>query len=190
MHPILFKLPLPNFNLAYAWIPLIIAALAVLVVVAKMVGKDKDRGGAIAAGVVAIGAVIARFTVMKDNTESWNVGNIPIYSYGVMLGLSLVVGWYLTLTLAERDGLPKETMANNYVVTAIAAVVGRARPLHPHQPQRVRQHRLHVRDAPRRPRRLRRLPRRPRRLVLLPPPATRSRSSPGPTSPSPASPRG
>lgn len=51
-------------------------------------------------------------------------GSLPIYSYGVMLGLSLVVGWYLTLGLAERDGLPKETMANCYVVTAIAAVVG------------------------------------------------------------------
>jgi phosphatidylglycerol:prolipoprotein diacylglycerol transferase len=41
-----------------------------------------------------------------------------------MLGLSLVVGWYLTLTLAEKDGLPKETMANCYVVTAIAAIIG------------------------------------------------------------------
>lgn len=51
-------------------------------------------------------------------------GPLPIYSYGVMLGLSLVVGWYLTLGLAERDGLPKETMANCYVVTAIAAVLG------------------------------------------------------------------
>ena len=51
------------------------------------------------------------------------VDAIPIYSYGVMLGLSLVVGWYLTLGLAERDGLPRETMANNYVVTAVAAVV-------------------------------------------------------------------
>jgi len=50
------------------------------------------------------------------------LGNIPIYSYGVMLGLSLVVGWYLTLGLADRDGLPRETMANNYVITAIAAV--------------------------------------------------------------------
>src|SRR5690349_21437431 len=50
--------------------------------------------------------------------------SIPIHSYGVMLGLSLVVGWYLTLGLAERDGLPKEIMANNYVVTAVAAVVG------------------------------------------------------------------
>lgn len=51
------------------------------------------------------------------------VDSIPIYSYGVMLGLSLVVGWYLTLGLAERDGLPRETMANNYVITALAAVL-------------------------------------------------------------------
>jgi phosphatidylglycerol---prolipoprotein diacylglyceryl transferase len=52
------------------------------------------------------------------------VHSIPIYSYGVMLGLSLVVGWYLTLWLSEKDGLPKETMANCYVVTAISAIVG------------------------------------------------------------------
>src|SRR5882724_5820741 len=48
---------------------------------------------------------------------------IPIHSYGVMLGLSLVVGWYLTLGLAERDKLPKETLANCYVFTALSAVV-------------------------------------------------------------------
>lgn len=48
----------------------------------------------------------------------------PIYAYGVMLGLSLVVGWYLTLTLAKNDGLPRETMANCYVFTAICAIVG------------------------------------------------------------------
>lgn len=52
------------------------------------------------------------------------VSSIPIYSYGVMLGLSLIVGWYLTLHLADRDGLPKETMANCYVVTAIVAMIG------------------------------------------------------------------
>ncbi len=49
--------------------------------------------------------------------------SIPIHSYGVMLGLSLVVGWYLTLGLAERDGLPKETLANCYVFTALSAVI-------------------------------------------------------------------
>lgn len=41
-----------------------------------------------------------------------------------MLGLSLVIGWYLTLGLADKVGLPKEVMANCYVVTAIAAIVG------------------------------------------------------------------
>jgi phosphatidylglycerol:prolipoprotein diacylglycerol transferase len=40
-----------------------------------------------------------------------------------MLGLSLVLGWYMSLTLAERDGLPRDTLANCYVVTILAAVV-------------------------------------------------------------------
>jgi phosphatidylglycerol:prolipoprotein diacylglycerol transferase len=48
----------------------------------------------------------------------------PIYAYGVMLGLSLVVGWYISLGIAKADGLPRETMANNYVFTAICAIVG------------------------------------------------------------------
>ncbi len=49
---------------------------------------------------------------------------LPIYSYGVMLGLSIVVGWYLTLGLARRDGLPTDDMANNYVFTALLAILG------------------------------------------------------------------
>ena len=128
MHPILFRIPLPNANLPLAWIPLIIALIAVIVAIAKMAGQEKDRAGAAASGVIAAVGVAA-FGMMKSGKtfglpESINLARIPIYSYGVMLGLSLVVGWYLTLGLAERDGLPKETMANNYVVTAIAAVVG------------------------------------------------------------------
>ena len=55
------------------------------------------------------------------------IESVPIYSYGVMLGLSLVVGWYLTLGLSKRDGLPQETMANNYVITAVAAIAARCR---------------------------------------------------------------
>lgn len=51
-------------------------------------------------------------------------GGFPVYSYGVMLGLSFVVGWYLTLGLAKRDGLPREPLANCYIITAVSAVVG------------------------------------------------------------------
>ena len=60
----------------------------------------------------------------------WNIPglgqitSLPIYSYGVMLGLSIVVGWYLTLGLARRDGLPQEDMANCYVFTALMAIIG------------------------------------------------------------------
>lgn len=49
---------------------------------------------------------------------------VPFYSYGVLLGLSLVVGWYLTLALAERDGLPHDQMADCYVDTALFALIG------------------------------------------------------------------
>lgn len=129
MHPVLFKLPLPNYDLRYAWILLFVAAVAAVLAITKMIGKEKDRAGALIAGAGAVIAVLVRFglryVVQGDPlNDTVNIGNIPIYSYGVMLGLSLVVGWYLTLTLAERDGLPKETMANNYVITAVAALVG------------------------------------------------------------------
>jgi phosphatidylglycerol---prolipoprotein diacylglyceryl transferase len=52
------------------------------------------------------------------------MSSLPIYSYGVMLGLSIVVGWYLTLGLGARDGWPRDELANCYVITAIAAVIG------------------------------------------------------------------
>jgi phosphatidylglycerol:prolipoprotein diacylglycerol transferase len=50
--------------------------------------------------------------------------HIPIYSYGVMLGLSLVVGWYITLGLCERDGMDRDLMGRCYVWTAVSAVAG------------------------------------------------------------------
>jgi phosphatidylglycerol---prolipoprotein diacylglyceryl transferase len=49
---------------------------------------------------------------------------LPIYSYGVMLGLSLVVGWYITLKLCVKDGMDREVMGSCYVWTAVSAVVG------------------------------------------------------------------
>jgi phosphatidylglycerol:prolipoprotein diacylglycerol transferase len=49
---------------------------------------------------------------------------LPLYSYGVMLGLSLVVGWFLTLGLCERDGLDRRVMGRCYLWTAAAAIAG------------------------------------------------------------------
>jgi phosphatidylglycerol:prolipoprotein diacylglycerol transferase len=119
MHPILFRIPLPHFPLKLWWGLTAIAVVAFGF--AAFAQRTKDKGGAILGAAVGFGAGVGSY-VWRDVT--FESPQLPLYSYGVMLGLSLVVGWYLTLTLAERDGLPKETMANCYVVTAIAAIVG------------------------------------------------------------------
>jgi phosphatidylglycerol:prolipoprotein diacylglycerol transferase len=119
MHPILFRIPLPKMPLKLWWA---LAAVAAFSVVYALLGlRKKDRGAAATAIVVAAAAAGAGWYFRDAKYEG---ANLPIYSYGVMLGLSLVVGWYLTLSLADRDGLPKETMANCYVITALAAIAG------------------------------------------------------------------
>jgi phosphatidylglycerol:prolipoprotein diacylglycerol transferase len=119
MHPILFRIPLPHMPLKLWWA--LAAAAGIAAVFTLLSLRKADKGGALTAGVVALAAGGAAY---KWHTVTFEAPNVPIYAYGVMLGLSLVVGWYLTLPLAERDGLPKETMANCYVVTALAALVG------------------------------------------------------------------
>ncbi|HEY4014727.1 MAG TPA: prolipoprotein diacylglyceryl transferase family protein [Polyangiaceae bacterium] len=119
MHPILFRIPLPHQPLKLWWALAVVAAIAVVYVV--MLGVRRDRSGTIGSAAVAALAVVAGW---HWRTVSYAAESLPIYAYGVMLGLSLVVGWYLTLPLAEKDGLPKETMANCYVVTALAALAG------------------------------------------------------------------
>ncbi|WP_394825309.1 prolipoprotein diacylglyceryl transferase [Pendulispora albinea] len=119
MHPILFRIPLPHGPLKLWWGLVAVAVLsAVYAIVAH---RRKERDGLVIGGLFAVVAAGASYFFRG---VQFDASNLPIYSYGVMLGLSLVVGWYLTLTLAERDGLPKETMANCYVFTALAALVG------------------------------------------------------------------
>jgi len=50
--------------------------------------------------------------------------NLPIYSYGVMLGLSLVVGWYVVMYLGKKSGLPADKLASCYIWTAVSAILG------------------------------------------------------------------
>lgn len=61
--------------------------------------------------------------VLFEVPSPW--GPLPIFSYGVMLGFSLVVAWYLVMYLGTRkEGIPREQMANAFIVTAIVAIVG------------------------------------------------------------------
>lgn len=119
MHPILFRIPLPHFPLKYWWGLVAVVVVALLYTVLNQ--RKGDRAGALVSLAVAAGAGVGAW-YLRDKV--YQAPNLPIYSYGVMLGLSLIVGWYLTLGLAKRDGLPQDTMANCYVVTALAAIAG------------------------------------------------------------------
>jgi prolipoprotein diacylglyceryl transferase len=55
-------------------------------------------------------------------THAWEP--VPIFSYGVMLGTSMVVGWFLALRLAKNDGIPPEQAGAIYMWTAISSIVG------------------------------------------------------------------
>jgi phosphatidylglycerol:prolipoprotein diacylglycerol transferase len=119
MHPILFRIPLPHEPLRLWWGLTVVAAFcAVFGIVAA---ARHERDDTVSAAVVVVGCLFAGW---KWRSVVYEAPSLPIYAYGVMLGLSLVVGWYLTLRLAEQDGLPKTTMANCYVVTALCALAG------------------------------------------------------------------
>lgn len=119
MHPVLFRLPLPSWT-----IPLFPAliALGVAGALLALFGWRKRAADLLVIGVaVAIGGV---FAANSFKGQVYTLTPLPIYSYGAMLCLSIVVGWYLTLGLAEKDGLPRDKMANCYFLTALAALVG------------------------------------------------------------------
>jgi prolipoprotein diacylglyceryl transferase len=49
---------------------------------------------------------------------------VPIHSYGVMLGTSMVVGWFLTMRLAKQDGIPLEAAGQIFMWAAVYSIVG------------------------------------------------------------------
>lgn len=52
-------------------------------------------------------------------------GSLPIASYGVMLGTSLIVAWYLIMWMGSKyERLDREDMANCFIVTAAVAMAG------------------------------------------------------------------
>ena len=49
---------------------------------------------------------------------------VPIYAYGVMLGTSLVVGWFLAMRLAKQDGIDQQEAGTIYMWTAVWSIIG------------------------------------------------------------------
>jgi phosphatidylglycerol---prolipoprotein diacylglyceryl transferase len=119
MHPILFRVPLPGWTVPLFPALLGVAALAALV---ALIGWRKRAIDLLAIGGAA--AAAAGIAAFSFKGQTYALSPLPIYSYGAMLCLSIIIGWFLTLGLSEKDGLPRETMANCYFVTALSALVG------------------------------------------------------------------
>jgi phosphatidylglycerol---prolipoprotein diacylglyceryl transferase len=51
-------------------------------------------------------------------------GEQPIYAYGVLLGLALLVGWQMTLLLGRQAGLSATLLSDVYLIAAVSGVAG------------------------------------------------------------------
>src|SRR5215813_3450745 len=75
--------------------------------------------------------LLAALVVGRVGTDEWAFWSgwgrpwdpVPICSYCVMLGLSLIIGWYLAIRLATAEGVPRDKIASLYMWTAVMAVV-------------------------------------------------------------------
>ena len=119
MHPILFRIPLPAWTLPLFPTLLVVAGIGLVL---AALGWFKKIGDLLLIGAVL--AVACGFAAFGLRGKTYTLSELPIYSYGAMLCLSLIAGWFLTLRLAEQDGLPRDTMANCYFVTAVGALIG------------------------------------------------------------------
>lgn len=52
------------------------------------------------------------------------LGGHPIFSYGVMLGIAFMLGWGLTVFLAEKEGFDKDVSGNTLFVGIVGALMG------------------------------------------------------------------
>jgi phosphatidylglycerol:prolipoprotein diacylglycerol transferase len=98
---------------------LVIAALGAVLALFGWRNKTVDL---LVVGLIA--ALGCTWFALTLRGETYQLANVPIYSYGAMLCLSFVAGWYLTLHLGTRDGLPRDVMANCFLVSAVSALVG------------------------------------------------------------------
>jgi phosphatidylglycerol:prolipoprotein diacylglycerol transferase len=50
--------------------------------------------------------------------------DLPVYAYGVMLGLGFISGWYLAMHFANREGIPYKATTWIFVLAIVFALVG------------------------------------------------------------------
>src|SRR3954447_21696240 len=71
-----------------------------------------------------VGGAIILYAKLGD----WSFGHpwppVPIYSYGVMLGTALVVGWFLVMRFAAEDQMDPQDAGTIYMWSAVWSIIG------------------------------------------------------------------
>lgn len=124
MRPILFPIPAkPLFVIALC--------LAIVAVARDSFRRRRDRGVPwsstplyllIGAEVLLYFKADTLFPGPSAFSHPWTP--VPIYAYGVMLGTSLVVGWFIAMRLAGKDGIDQQEAGTIYMWTAVWSIIG------------------------------------------------------------------
>jgi phosphatidylglycerol:prolipoprotein diacylglycerol transferase len=125
MRPVLVSLP--------SKLLFFIALAAAAVVFARDLLRRRRSGAPLTANpllLVAASLALVRFfsptaSFVPDTqtfAQPWQP--VPIYAYGVMLGTSLILGWFLAMRFAKQDGIRTEDAAAIYMWTAVWSIIG------------------------------------------------------------------
>jgi phosphatidylglycerol:prolipoprotein diacylglycerol transferase len=119
VHPVLFEIPFPHASASLGPSLLLLALAGVVVAGLGRRARARDF--------VFFGLSIAIVSLLLSvgfRGKQATLGPLPIYGFGVMLCAGLVAGWFLCVSNAERDGLPREAIAGAYFVTAASGLFG------------------------------------------------------------------
>src|SRR5215471_2967372 len=88
--------------------------------------RDKTAPWSSTAVYLLIGAGVLLYFKKGDELSSafshaWTP--VPIYAYGVMLGTSLVIGWFIAMRLASQDGIDQQEAGTVYMWTAVWSII-------------------------------------------------------------------
>ena len=125
MRPVLVSLP--------SKVLFFIALAAAAVLFARDLIRKRREGASLTANpllLVAAALALVRFfsptaSFVPDSqtfAQPWHP--VPIYAYGVMLGTSLILGWFLAMRFAKQDGIPTDDAAAIYMWTAVWSIIG------------------------------------------------------------------
>ena len=126
MRPILVQIP---SKLLF----FIALALAVVLFARDLLNRRRVPGAKLGANPLLLVAGALALVKYRSPTASFipEVGTfsqawlpVPIYSYGVMLGTSMIIGWFLAMRNAKQDGLSTEAAGAIYMWSAVYSIIG------------------------------------------------------------------